>query len=160
MFNFDSVKNMLAFIGLAGPVIAGALWLMKHVHARRREDLERRILEVLENTPPSQSWDPTAILRAIITIKTGKRTYLDPSGNLVERIEITFRSPSAEPRRGFRKLFADSTTTRPFVLLRARRQHREEQAVLERLRHLRERGIVEQVFTGRWHLKRQGLPSY
>jgi len=159
VFNVEAVKNALVFIGLTVPVIAGVFWLVKHVHTRRREALERRILEVLEITPPSQCWNPAAIRRAISTIKMGERTYRDESGNRAERIEISFRSPSAPAPRGFRKVLADLATTRPYASLRARRQYREEQAVLERLRHMKERGLVEQEFTGHWRLKRQRPPG-
>lgn len=154
MFNVEAVKNVLVFIGLTVPVIAGVLWLVKHVHTRRREALERRILEVLEMAPPSQFWNPAAIRRAISTIKMGKRPYLDESGDRAERIEISFRSPSAPAPRGFRKVLAGIATTRAYASLRASRRWREEQAVLERLRHMRERGLVEQGFTGHWRLKR------
>jgi hypothetical protein len=151
---------VLALVGATVPVIAGARWFVKHVQTRRREDLERRILEVLEITPPSQVWTPAAIRRAITTIKQGRRAYLDASGNLAERIEITFRSPSAPPLRGFRKVGAELAATRAYAWFRARRQHRQGQAVLERLRHMRERGLVEQEFTGHWRLKHQRPPGY
>jgi len=155
VFDFEATKNVLAFIGATVPVIVGIRWLVKHVHMRHREDLERRILEVPEIAPPSQVSNPSAILRAITTIKRGRRTYLDASGSLAERIEMTFRSPSAPPRSGIRRFVAVLAATRACTWLRARQRYRQERAVLERLRHMRERGLVEQEFTGHWRLKRQ-----